>query len=126
MRSTYQNASAVLVLDTKLENLKLTSRSPLEVCAYVFTASWNWRLWTFQEGALPKELWFQCKGRAINGPCLYLTLKDYSSKEDMRNRNAVVGILGRYLKIRGLSGRHLLIDTKKHTSRPFLASPSGP
>lgn len=115
MRSTYLDAAAVLVLDTELEDLDITNRPSLEVCAYAFTASWNWRLWTFQEGALPKELWFQFKGRAINALCFYLVLKNYLRKDDMRNRIAATGALARYLEIRGISGRHRPIDPKTQT-----------
>ena len=59
MRETYEDAEAVLVLDSWLLSSKLDSRPDEEILTQIFASHWNRRLWTFQEGALAKSLYFQ-------------------------------------------------------------------
>ena len=59
MRETYEMAEAVLVLDSWLLSSKLESRPDEEILTQIFASHWNRRLWTFQEGALAKSLYFQ-------------------------------------------------------------------
>lgn len=59
MGETYENAEAVLVLDSWLLSSKLESRPDEEILTQIFASHWNRRLWTFQEGALAKSLYFQ-------------------------------------------------------------------
>lgn len=52
MKTTYQNATGVIVLDNGLRSLSV-SASALEVGWAVFASGWFGRLWTYQEGFLP-------------------------------------------------------------------------
>lgn len=59
MRETYEDAEAVLVLDSWLLSSNIDSRPDEEILTQIFASRWNRRLWTFQEGALAKSLYFQ-------------------------------------------------------------------
>jgi hypothetical protein len=59
MRQTYEDATAVLVLDSWLLSCEISRKSETETLMRIFNSPWNRRLWTFQEGALPKSLMFQ-------------------------------------------------------------------
>src|SRR6185437_12822246 len=58
MRHTYQAASAVLVLDSWLQGIPYTAPVS-DRCARLHQSSWIRRLWTFQEGFLAQELYYQ-------------------------------------------------------------------
>ncbi|KIX09120.1 uncharacterized protein Z518_00198 [Rhinocladiella mackenziei CBS 650.93] len=66
MRETYENATAVLVLDSWLQTLKLHSIPDHEILMAIICSAWNSRLWTLQEGALAQELLFQFSDGAYN------------------------------------------------------------
>lgn len=66
MRETYENAESVLVLDSWLLSSKIDSRPDEEILTQIFASHWNRRLWTFQEGALAKSLFFQFSDGAYN------------------------------------------------------------
>jgi len=63
MRRTYESARKVLVLDSELEVASIDT-SPEELLMRISCCGWMRRLWTLQEGALAKELFFQFKERA--------------------------------------------------------------
>ena len=65
LRKPYQDALNVLVLDSYLYTQESTKISPLEVWARCVCCSWSRRLWTFQEGRLAKNLWFQFADKAV-------------------------------------------------------------
>ena len=65
MRSTYQRAKKVLVLDKEILSGSKNAR-PRERVARIVLSTWMRRLWTFQEGFLAQDLLFQFR----NGPCL--------------------------------------------------------
>jgi hypothetical protein len=65
MRETYENAAAVLVLDAWLTSCAIADLSPDEVLMRIFQTTWNRRLWTYQEGALAKLLFFQFKDGVV-------------------------------------------------------------
>ena len=67
MRATYQNADQVLVLASDLQEQSSRSLEKSELTMRVLCSRWSQRLWTFQEGALPKEgaLKFQFKDGAF-------------------------------------------------------------
>lgn len=58
MRDVYQLATGVLVLDSWLFDSQ-TNDDDLETVTKILSCAWNSRLWTFQEGALAKRLYFQ-------------------------------------------------------------------
>ena len=55
MRSTYQNAAVVLVLDSTLEQIK-AAQDHEELGLRLTTSGWSRRLWTLQECAFAREL----------------------------------------------------------------------
>jgi hypothetical protein len=59
MRSVYEKAEHVLVLDKCLQEYKAADMDISEQIARIFTSGWMRRLWTLQEGALAKSLQFQ-------------------------------------------------------------------
>lgn len=59
MRETYEQADKVLVLDSFLLSQSVKSLSDAEVMVRIICCGWNSRLWTLQEGALSKSLYFQ-------------------------------------------------------------------
>lgn len=79
MRSTYQNAKKVLVLDKEvLAGSKIAS--PRERIARIVLSTWMRRLWTFQEGFLAQELIFQFQ----DGSC---SLEDIYRAEETRQQS---------------------------------------
>ena len=69
MRSIYEQATCVLVLDASLRPYKSEAMRPEEACARILASGWMRRLWTLQEGALAAEkgtLWFQFCDKAVN------------------------------------------------------------
>jgi hypothetical protein len=59
MRKTYEDARAVLVLDSWLLTHPIANIQPTEVLMRIVSSNWNTRLWTLQEGALARKLLFQ-------------------------------------------------------------------
>lgn len=70
MRETYAQAKSVLVLDSQLRAFSFDDLSPLELTVRMFCSGWMSRLWTWQEGLLAKELYFQFSNglHCINKP----------------------------------------------------------
>ncbi|RYP52805.1 hypothetical protein DL768_002054 [Monosporascus sp. mg162] len=66
MRSTYERASKVLVLDQNLCSLSTRGISKLEQLMQIYRTTWMTRLWTLQEARMPKQVWFQFKDKAVN------------------------------------------------------------
>ncbi len=66
MRQTYEKAAAVLVLDSWLLKVPGNGRSDAENLMRIYCSLWNSRLWTFQEGFLAKELYFQFANLVYN------------------------------------------------------------
>ncbi|XDG09156.1 hypothetical protein ABKA04_008771 [Annulohypoxylon sp. FPYF3050] len=64
MRNTYEYSTAVLVLDAWLFSNSSAGMTDAEKMMRVFSCTWNSRLWTYQEGALSKTLYFQFKDTA--------------------------------------------------------------
>jgi hypothetical protein len=66
IHQVYERASGVLVLDSSLRAYSAGSMDTLEVLARTFTSRWLRRLWTLEEGALAKRLWFQFADKAVS------------------------------------------------------------
>ncbi|TVY64226.1 hypothetical protein LSUE1_G007607, partial [Lachnellula suecica] len=66
IRLVYRQAQHVLVLDAGLMSYESKSQEWPELLARIFTSSWMRRLWTLQEGALAKSLWFQFSDQALS------------------------------------------------------------
>lgn len=59
MRQTYENARAVLVLESWIQATNVGQMTDLEAILRILCSGWNSRLWTLQEGALAQNLLFQ-------------------------------------------------------------------
>ncbi|KAK8096059.1 hypothetical protein PG999_014081 [Apiospora kogelbergensis] len=66
MRSVYEEAKTVLVLDSWLFNTSAKGKSHAELLIMAFSCAWNTRLWTYQEGALARSLLFQFSDMAYD------------------------------------------------------------
>ncbi|KIJ24594.1 hypothetical protein M422DRAFT_56349 [Sphaerobolus stellatus SS14] len=56
MRTIYQEAAAVLVLDAGVQQISLSAPLP-DRCLALYQSGWWRRLWTYQEGILAKDLY---------------------------------------------------------------------
>ena len=61
MKRIYEDAAAVLVLDSGLQSVNASGVGGLEACARLLTSLWMSRLWTLQEAFLAKNLLVQFK-----------------------------------------------------------------
>jgi len=59
MKTTYEDASAVLVLDHSLLTHSAHGLSDVEILWRIVCSKWTSRLWTLQEGALARRIFFQ-------------------------------------------------------------------
>ncbi|KAL9620531.1 MAG: hypothetical protein Q9160_005000 [Pyrenula sp. 1 TL-2023] len=59
MRQSYEDAHAVLVLDSWLLEHRIQDIRDTETLMRILCSNWNTRLWTLQEGALARLLFFQ-------------------------------------------------------------------
>ncbi|KAH7068492.1 hypothetical protein FB567DRAFT_250319 [Paraphoma chrysanthemicola] len=66
MKSIYQEADKVLVLDNALQSASLASDALVNLCRIGF-CSWTQRLWTYQEGVLAFRLVFQFRDGSVMG-----------------------------------------------------------
>jgi len=66
MRQVYEGATHVLVLDNSLQCYRTSSLPVTEQIARILTSSWSARLWTLQEGALARSLYFQFADKAVS------------------------------------------------------------
>ena len=66
MKNTYRDADKVLVLDAYVERVEQRSMSVLEILLRIICSPWTRRLWTFQEGALARTLYFQFADGALD------------------------------------------------------------
>lgn len=66
MRKTYKDATAVLVLDSWLLESCSIQDPHVDILIKIFACDWQSRLWTFQEGALAKRLFFQLRDGAYD------------------------------------------------------------
>lgn len=75
MRKTYESSTATLVLDSWLLSVAGKGMSEAEILMRIFSCSWNSRLWTYQEGALPSTVYFQFEDMAFDIDDLVAELK---------------------------------------------------
>jgi hypothetical protein len=64
MRDVYTYAKCVLVLDSWLQGIPSTSPM-LDIVTRLYQSNWVRRLWTHQEGYLPKTIYVQFKDKAV-------------------------------------------------------------
>ncbi|KAL8902884.1 MAG: hypothetical protein Q9207_004312 [Kuettlingeria erythrocarpa] len=66
MKEPYVGASYVLVLSASLQEINAQALDPIEICLRILTSGWMGRLWTLQEAALPRRLWFRFKDAVVD------------------------------------------------------------
>jgi hypothetical protein len=66
MRKTYRAADKVLVLDADLLAVEAKTLQPVEKLLRIVSSLWTQRLWTLQEGALARQIYFQFADGAID------------------------------------------------------------
>jgi hypothetical protein len=59
IRDVYQSAQRVLILEASLEAYKAEEMKIVEKLGRIYASGWLRRLWTLQEGALARSLYFQ-------------------------------------------------------------------
>ncbi|KAI1750278.1 hypothetical protein F4782DRAFT_509859 [Xylaria castorea] len=103
MRAVYENATVVLVLDSWLFNTPIQNKPHLEVLVMIFVCPWNTRLWTYQEGALPRSLYFQFSDKAYD---LDQGIRQLTTNIDLVSRITMVPSLSAiYFDLRGFKNR---------------------
>ncbi|KAL8756465.1 MAG: hypothetical protein Q9199_002908 [Rusavskia elegans] len=80
MRSTYEDAYKVLVLDNYLLSQARMSMGENEIVTRIMCSPSSWRLWTLQEGALPSSLVFQFSNTSVD--LSQFTKKRYEKLEE--------------------------------------------
>ncbi|KAL8826722.1 MAG: hypothetical protein Q9170_007297 [Blastenia crenularia] len=99
MKVPYNGASHVLVLDSSLRDVESSALDPIEVCLRIFTSGWMRRLWTLQEAALPRKLWFQFKDSAVELRQVWLkVIEIYNSEIGRRGLALDITVLYRALR----------------------------
>ena len=105
MKSIYEQAACVLVLDASLQSYKSEAMRPEEACARIITSGWMRRLWTLQEGSLPAEkgrLWFQFRDEAVYFRSLWQETIGMFNSEDSSRKGLATDILTRIANLRTL------------------------
>lgn len=99
MRETYLYSCATLVVDAELYSISTVGMSDAEIMMRVFVSTWNSRLWTYQEGALPSALYFQFEEAAHDVDEL---LERFQQSEDFATKYTLGNRLSReYFALRG-------------------------
>jgi hypothetical protein len=71
LAQVYLEADHVLVLDAGIQKQNRADLELYHAAISIFISSWTRRLWTLQEGILPRRLWFQFKDRPVDAKDLY-------------------------------------------------------
>ena len=66
MAWTYAMAHKVLVLDSYLLNVTAADKAPDELATRILASDWTTRLWTYQEGTMNSNLYFQFSDGAVS------------------------------------------------------------
>ncbi|KAL7930254.1 hypothetical protein V8C35DRAFT_313355 [Trichoderma chlorosporum] len=102
--SVYRNAAHVLVLDASLTGFDSQDTHPAELMARIYGASpWMRRLWTLQEGALPKSLCIQFADKAVSSYTLLVKLLS-AGNADPRYMRIWHDIMSAYNELQGFFG----------------------
>ena len=102
MRKTYENASRVIVIDSWLQNQKVSDLSIAEIIMRIALSGWTRRLWTYQEGTINKKLsvWFADKTVDIDTAIQNLVL--HEDLDWLAMKRCFTGVYG---QLRGLVRR---------------------
>lgn len=105
MRETYTNAAHVLVLDSGIRHVVVGDTPMVESLMRIFTSGWMQRLWTLQEGALARKLWFEFADGIVEfleffnrfRRLCYSDVRYFSFVYDMFNQSQWLGPMAPYL-----------------------------
>ncbi|KAL8687601.1 MAG: hypothetical protein Q9218_006274 [Villophora microphyllina] len=100
IKTPYTRATHVLVLDSSLQRVNALDLAPEEVCMRIFTSGWMRRLWTLQEGALPRSLWFQFRDSAVDLDLVFTKAFDKIYNKDISRSALMLDILVLYRGLR--------------------------
>jgi hypothetical protein len=100
MRKVYTNAACVLILDAWLQEIPSTTPM-IYILARLYQSNWLKRLWTHQEGFLPRKAYIQFSDRALD-------LESISS-EDSTLRAELEG-QGKYLDFHNVTSEMLVLQ----------------
>ncbi|KAI5917645.1 hypothetical protein F4810DRAFT_726824 [Camillea tinctor] len=108
MHNVYKRANGVLVLDSWLLNNSCKDKSDTENLIKIFTCTWNTRLWTYQEGALPRSLHFQFRDGAYD---LDRGMKKANEGKDVTETVTLLRpIRQRYHSLRDFRNKEAMVD----------------
>ncbi|KIN08693.1 hypothetical protein OIDMADRAFT_175455 [Oidiodendron maius Zn] len=98
--NVYEKAEHVLVLDSCLMSYAAEPQDISERALRIFTSPWMRRLWTLQEGALAKSLYFQFADGAVSLQSLY-TAFTQSMSRSLQHRCVGVDVIQEFFNITG-------------------------
>lgn len=99
MKEPYVGASFVLVLSASLQEVNTLALDPIEISLRIFTSTWMGRLWTLQEGALPRSLWFQFEDAVVDLRQMWIKAMDiYGS--DIGRKGLALDVMVLYKSLR--------------------------
>lgn len=97
IEKVYKKAMAVLVLDRDLTSMK--DLSDIERAVRIAASPWWTRLWTVQEGAFAKELYFQFQDRAVLPRALHSSSGQEPQQNEWITRLLVRDALSRIIEL---------------------------
>ncbi|KAF2642224.1 hypothetical protein P280DRAFT_468657 [Massarina eburnea CBS 473.64] len=110
MRQTYESANAVIVLDKWLLSSKAIGTSDAELILRISFSVWNRRLWTYQEAALARTLYFHFQDSIFNMDEAFFRLCE---SEDRVMTDTLMGdIYKRYMSLRTFKWHGKSLATK--------------
>ncbi|VUC19908.1 unnamed protein product [Clonostachys rosea] len=110
MRKTYENAAAVLVLDSWLYETTCEDKSLLENLLKIFASTWTRRLWTLQEGALAKSLQVQFLDTAFDVDLAIVHLQEIA--DQITKFGFLPPVFAAYWELRHFNQSHRLLRSE--------------
>ncbi|RDW87257.1 hypothetical protein BP5796_02951 [Coleophoma crateriformis] len=83
MRQTYEASDYILVLDSWMFLEAESKMTDVEKLMRIFCSGWNSRLWTYQEGALAKRLFFELKDGPYDVDQAILRIREFKDRSIM-------------------------------------------
>jgi hypothetical protein len=120
MKSVYQEADRVLVLDNPLLSIRILP-NPVENLMRIRSTRWLQRLWTFQEGILASSLYFQFCDWAVLGEDLVVQMEERQRKVFTEAGDRLEVMLRDRVKV----SKRVLVQMRNNlnSSRPGLQNP---
>ena len=96
--NVYEKAEHVLVLDSCLMSYAAEPQDISERALRIFTSPWIRRLWTLQEGALAKSLYFQFADGALSLQNLYIAFTQ-SMRQSLQHKSVGVDVIQQFFNL---------------------------